>query len=119
MDEGRSFRRHDRVAVAPDDPLVEVCERAPDQVREVVAPEKRAQDFHVPHRGDVANGLAVADREIVLRVVEVEKPARVLVDHPLVPVEHQLEAINERACAFQIARVRIVRGRHECASIPQ
>jgi len=85
--------------------------RAPSQVQQVVAPEKRAQGLHIPHRGDIANELVVAGREIVLPVLAVEQPARVLVDHPLVPVEHQLKAINERA--------RTLLARHECASVLQ
>ncbi|MCV7154583.1 hypothetical protein [Mycolicibacterium pyrenivorans] len=41
----RFFRRHRRVAVAPNEQLAEVRERAPDQARQVAAFQKCAQDL--------------------------------------------------------------------------
>ena len=84
-----------------------MIERTPNQVPEVVASEKRAHDLDIPHRGDVANGLAVAGGNVVLRIVEVEKPAGALVDHAFVPREHEFEPINECPDALRIVISRV------------
>jgi hypothetical protein len=98
--------------------LFEVVQRTQDQVSKVVAPQERAQDFHIPHRSDVANGLAIADRNASLWVVAIEQPASSLVDHAFVPLEHQFEPINERSDAPRVAisSLPMSLSEHACAS---
>ena len=42
-----------------------------------------------PH---VSNAIAVGDRDVALRIVQVQKVARALVDHTFIPVEHLVGA---------------------------
>ena len=49
--------------------------------------QMRARPFDIPNRRDVTNELTVADRCVVLRIVQVQKAARACVNHALVPAE--------------------------------
>src|SRR5262249_36397221 len=85
---------------------------------EFVSPERRTQHFNIPNRRDVTNELAVADRGVVLRIVQIKKAARALVDHARIPVEHKSESIADHPGRLLVMNlsVRVSLAGHGCAS---
>ena len=103
MGDGRgfSFRRHDRVAVAPDDPLAEVRERRIRSDRSS-RPRNALKTFTSHTEAMSRMGSPSPRSRDLSAVVNVEQPACALVDYPRVPVEHRLQATNAHTCVFHV-----------------